>query len=254
VVLATSNILEESGLLGVLVAMFQERSGYQVRVVTNATGQAVTIAARGDADVALVHAPALEQRYVAEGKLRGRRLVMYDELVIVGPLNDPAGIRETATVPDAMRAIAARRATFVSRGDQSSTHVIERSLWDQARVHPSADWYIEAQQGMSGTLGLAGAWRAYTLADRVTYIASRRRMVLPVLVEGGRPLRKGYCVLEVNAAGAPHVDAVGGRALADFLVSDEAQDVIGTFGRATYGQALFVPAAGLPAVDFSDEG
>jgi tungstate transport system substrate-binding protein len=249
VVLSTTAALGDSGLLGVLVPLFEERTGYRVRMVATNVERALALAATGDADVVLAHVPGLERPYVAEGRLLRRRLVMYDEFVIVGPSEDPAGIRGMNTVAQAMRAIAMRRAQFVSRADDSGTHAVERDSWSRAGVAPGGDWYIEARRGMSGTLGLADAWNAYTLADRGTYVAWRRRTSLSVLLDGERSLRKIYCVLEANAGNGPNVDPVAGNAFAEFILSDEAQDVIRTFGRTTYGEPLFAAAAGLEDSD-----
>jgi len=142
-----------------------------------------------------------------------------------------------------------RRAQFVSRADDSGTHAVERDSWSRAGVAPRGDWYIEARRGMSGTLGLADAWNAYTLADRGTYVAWRRRTSLSVLLDGERSLRKIYCVLEANAGNGPNVDPVAGNAFAEFILSEEAQDVIRAFGRTTYGEPLFAAAAGLEDSD-----
>jgi tungstate transport system substrate-binding protein len=244
VILSTTTSTQDSGLLDVLVPLFERESGYAVKTVSVGTGQALALAARGEADVVLVHAPALEKTYVADGRLRNRRLVMYNDFVIIGPVDDPAKIKGSKRAADAMRAIAAAGARFVSRGDNSGTHLVEKNLWTLAGVAPGGAWYIEAGQGMGATLGIADDRRAYTITDRGTYLAYGRRVRLPILVEGDRPLLNVYSVLEVNPANGPKVNTAGGKAFADFVVSPPAQAVIKTFGADRYGQPLFVPVAG----------
>lgn len=244
VVLATTTSTQDSGLLDVLVPAFERQTGYAVKTIAVGTGQALALAARGEADVALAHAPALERRYVQEGKLLNRRLVMANDFVLVGPPEDPAGVRGARGAAAALRRIAAARARFVSRGDGSGTHQLELGLWKAAGVTPAGDWYVESGQGMGPTLGIADDRRAYTLTDRATLLAFQRRVGLAILLEGDRPLVNLYAVLEVNPANGPRVNAAGGKAFADFLVSPAAQAVIRTFGVDRYGQPLFLPVAG----------
>ncbi len=244
VILATTTSTQDSGLLDVLVPAFERRSGLTVKTIAVGTGQALALAARGEADVTLAHAPTLEKKHVAEGKLLNRRLVMVNDFVVIGPPEDPAKIRGMKKVAEAMKAVAASRSRFVSRGDGSGTHLLEKSLWKLAGVEPGGAWYVEAGQGMGATLGIADDRRAYTLTDRATYLAFQRRVRLPVLVEGDRPLLNVYSVLEVNPANGPRVNAPGGKAFADFLLAPETQRVIGAFGVDKYGQPLFVPVAG----------
>ena len=249
-ILSTTTSTQDSGLLDVLVPMFERQTGYTVKTISVGTGQALALAARGEADVTLVHAPALEKKYLADGKLRNRRLVMYNDFVVVGPAADPARIKGERSAVVAMKRIADAGARFVSRGDNSGTHIIERALWKQAAVTPAAPWYIEAGQGMGMTLGLADDRRAYTLTDRATLLAFSKRLALKTMVEGDRPLLNIYSVMEVNPANGPRVNAAGGRAFADFMVSRDVQQVIGKFGVDRYGQALFVPIAGRKDEDF----
>jgi tungstate transport system substrate-binding protein len=149
VILSTTTSTQDSGLLDVLAPLFEKQSGYSVKTVSVGTGQALALAAKGDADVALVHAPSLEKRYVAEGKLLNRRLVMYNDFVIIGPKNDPAKVRLTKSAAGALKTIEQAKATFVSRGDDSGTDVLEKSLWKAAGIEPKGSWYIEAGQGMA---------------------------------------------------------------------------------------------------------
>jgi tungstate transport system substrate-binding protein len=244
VILSTTTSTQDSGLLDVLVPMFERATGYSLKTISVGTGQALALAARGEADVTLAHAPALEKKYVAEGKLRHRRLAMSNDFVLVGPADDPAGIRGLPSAAEALRRVAAARARFVSRGDRSGTHLLELALWRAAGVEPKGAWYLEAGQGMGQTLGLADDRRAYTLADRATHLAFQRRVALPILVERDRPLQNLYSVLEVNPANGPRVNAAGGAAFAQFIVAPEAQAVIRTFGVDRFGQPLFVPIAG----------
>jgi tungstate transport system substrate-binding protein len=244
VILATTTSTQDSGLLDVLVPMFEKQTGYSVKTIAVGTGQALALAARGEADVTLCHAPSLEKKYVDEGKLRNRRLVMYNDFVIIGPAADPARIKGLKAVA-AMKAIAAGGARFVSRGDNSGTDKLEKALWKQAGVEPKGQWYIESGQGMGATLTIADDRNAYTITDRATLLAFQKRVRLPILVQADRPLLNIYSVLEVNPANGPRVNAAGGKAFADFMVAPETQRVIKSFGVAKYGQPLFVPAAGL---------
>jgi tungstate transport system substrate-binding protein len=244
VIVATTTSTQDSGLLDVLVPMFERRTGYTVKTVSVGTGQALALATRGEADVVLVHGPTLEKKYVAEGKLSNRRLVMYNDFVIAGPETDPVRIKGEKIAVAALKKIAGAGARFVSRGDKSGTHILEQDLWKRAEVTPAAAWYIESGQGMGATLGIANDRGAYVLTDRATLLAFGRRVALSVLVEGDRPLLNVYAVLEINPANGPRVNVAGGKAFADFMVAPEPQAVIKTFGVDKYGQPLFVPIAG----------
>jgi tungstate transport system substrate-binding protein len=242
-ILSTTTSTQDSGLLDVLVPMFEQATGYSVKTISVGTGQALALAARGEADVTLAHAPVLEKKYVEEGKMLNRRLVMYNDFVVIGPAEDPARIKGLPAA-EALRRIAAAEARFVSRGDKSGTHLLEQALWKQAGIEPKAPWYIESGQGMGQTLGIANDRRAYTLTDRGTYLAFQKRVDLLVLVEKDRPLLNIYSVMEVNPANGPRVNATAGKAFADFVLSPAVQGVIRTFGVDKYGQPLFVPVAG----------
>ena len=244
VVLSTTTSTQDSGLLDVLVPVFERQSGLTLKPVAVGTGQALALAARGEADVVLVHAPALEKKYVADGKLLNRRLVMYNDFIVVGPENDPAKIRGEPRAAAALAKIAAAGARFVSRGDKSGTHLLEQALWKEAGVTPAAPWYIESGQGMGATLTIADDRRAYTLTDRATYLAFSRRLTLTTLVEGDRALFNVYSVMEVNPANGPRVNAAGGKAFADFIVAPATQALIRAFGVEKFGRPLFVPIAG----------
>ena len=250
VIVSTTTSTQDSGLLDVLVPMFERKSGYSVKTISVGTGQALALAARGEADVTLAHAPSLEQKYVAEGKMTNRRLVMYNDFVIIGPEDDPAKIKGEKSAVAALRKIAGRGLRFVSRGDKSGTHTLELALWKQAGVTPGAPWHIESGQGMGATLGIADDRKAYTLTDRATLLAFSKRVRLATMVEGDRPLLNIYSVMEVNPANGPRVNAAGGKAFADFMLAPEPQALIKTFGVDKYGQPLFVPIAGKKDEDF----
>jgi len=249
-ILSTTTSTQDSGLLDALVPLFERKTGYSVKTLSVGTGQALALAARGEADVALVHAPALEKKYLSEGKLQNRRLVMYNDFVVVGPAEDPARIKGLPKAAEAMKRIAESQSRFVSRGDKSGTNLLELALWTQAGVEPRGAWYIESGQGMGQALGIANDRRAYTLTDRGTYLAFQKRVDLPILVEKDRPLLNIYSVMEVNPANGPRVNVAGGKAFADFMLSPETQGAIRTFGVDRYGQPLFIPIAGKRDEDF----
>jgi tungstate transport system substrate-binding protein len=244
VILSTTTSTQDSGLLDVLVPLFEKQTGYTVKTVSVGTGQALALAAKGDADVALVHAPSLEKQFVAEGKLINRRLVMYNDFVIIGPKEDPAKVRLAKGAVNALKAIAQSRTNFVSRGDNSGTHVLEKALWKEAGVEPKGSWYIETGQGMGATLGVANEKNAYSITDRGTYLAFGKRVGLPILIEGDRALLNIYSVMEVNPANGPRINAAGGKAFADFMVAPQTQNVIRNFGVEKFAQSLFIPVAG----------
>src|SRR5580765_1215955 len=230
VILSTTTSPQDSGLLGVLVPLFEKQTGYSVKTVSVGTGQALALAAKGDADVALVHVPSLEKQYVAEGKLLNRRLVMYNDFVIIGPKEDPAKVHSSKSASGALKAIEQAKVSFVSRSDNSGTHLLEKSLWKAAGIEPKGSWYMEARQGMGATLGIANERNAYTLTDRGTYLALRNsvsplrnRISLRILIEGDRALLNIYSVVEVNPANGPRINSVGGKAFADFMVGGNSE-------------------------------
>ena len=244
VILSTTTSTQDSGLLDVLVPLFEKQTGYSVKTVSVGTGQALEMAAKGDADVALVHAPSLEKKYVADGKLLNRRLVMYNDFVIIGPKDDPAKIKSAKTALAALKLIEQSKSPFVSRGDNSGTHNLEKTLWKEAGITPKGDWYIEAGQGMGATLNIANERNAYTITDRGTLLALSKRVNLPILIEGDKALLNIYSVMEVNPANGPRINVAGGKAFADFMVAPQTQNVIKNFGVEKFGQSLFVPVAG----------
>jgi tungstate transport system substrate-binding protein len=244
VILSTTTSTQDSGLLDVLVPMFEKKTGYTVKTISVGTGQSLALAAKGEADVCLVHAPDSEKKYVADGLLLNRRLVMHNDFIIVGPAQDPVKIKGLPSAVDALKRIAEAKATFVSRGDNSGTHQLEKKLWSEANAKPEGAWYLQAGQGMGATLGIASEKRGYTVTDRATFLAFQKRVQLVNLVERDRILLNIYSVMEANAAKFPRVNVAGGKAFADFMVSAEVQAVIKTFGVDKFGEPLFFPDAG----------
>lgn len=243
VILATTTSTQDSGLLDVLVPRFEKQSGYHLKPIAVGSGAALKMGERGAADVLLVHSPQAEEEFMASGFGMDRHLVMYNDFLIVGPTDDPAGIRGERSAVDAMKKIAAARATFISRGDDSGTHRLERGLWEQAGIEPSGSWYQEAGTGMGETLNTASERNAYTISDRGTYLALSKRVDLPILVEGDMNLLNIYHVIAVNPARHPNVNVGGAAAWIRFLLAPETQSVIGAFGKDRFGQALFAPCA-----------
>ena len=244
VILSTTTSTQDSGLLDVLVPMFEKQTGATVKVISVGTGQALALAAKGEADVALVHAPDSEKQYVADGLLLNRRLVMHNDFLIAGPADDPAKLKGIESAVEAMKRIAEAKVPFVSRGDNSGTHQLEKKLWAEAKMSPSGTWYLSTGQGMGATLGIASEKKAYVLTDRATFLAFKKRVQLVPLVERDRILLNIYSVLEPNAGKFPRVNVAGGKAFADFMVSKEVQEVIRTFGVDKFGEPLFFPDAG----------
>ncbi len=242
-ILATTTSTQDSGLLDVLIPRFEKESGIEVKVIAVGTGAALRMAARGDADAVLVHAPAAEQPYVTAGDLVDGRGVMHNDFVIVGPAEDPAGVRGLKSISDVMRAIAAR-GRLVSRGDDSGTHAQEMALWAAAGIDPrSLEQREETGQGMGATLNVADQKRAYTLTDRGTYLSLKKRLDLVVLFQGDARLRNVYHAYAVNPSKHPRAKRAEARALIDFLVSPQVQRAIAAFKRDVYGESLFFPDA-----------
>jgi tungstate transport system substrate-binding protein len=231
--LVTTTSTENSGLVAYLLQPFLEQTGIEVEVVAVGTGQALALGERGDADVVLVHARSREDAFVAAGHGVERRDVMWNDFVIAGPAADPAGIRGETDASKALRMIAAKKARFVSRGDDSGTHIRELALWEKVGGAPKGEpFYLEAGLGMGQCLVIADEKYAYVLVDRGTYLAFRKRIDLEALVEGGAALRNSYGVILVNPTDAA-------RKLVDYLTSTDGQKRIGSF--RVEGQVLFHP-------------
>jgi len=246
-ILATTTSTQDSGLLDVLVPMFEKESGYTVQTVAVGSGQAIEQASRGDADVVLVHSPDAEKKMVASDDGIERALVMHNDFIIVGPKTDPAGLKTAKLTNDAMTAISTKQAAFISRGDNSGTNALELKLWKAISVTPKGQgWYSESGQGMGATLQIANQKNAYTISDRATYLAQKRNLDLEILHQGDKALLNVYHVIAVNPAKHDKVNVIGARAFAAFMVRADIQKLIGDFGKATAGEALFFPDAGKP--------
>jgi tungstate transport system substrate-binding protein len=244
VIFATTTSVQDTGLLDVIVPMFEKSNSYRVKAIAVGTGQALAMAARGEADVVLAHAPDTEKKYITDGALTNRRLMMHNWFLLAGPPSDPVKVKGATKAVDALKKIAEAKASFVSRGDDSGTHKLEMKLWEKAGIKPSGEWYLQAGQGMGKTLGIAGEKQAYVISDRATYLAFQKTTGLAVLVEGDPTFLNIYHVMEVNTEKFPKVNAAGGKAFADFLLSASVQDVLKTFGKEKFGEPLFSPDAG----------
>ena len=242
ITVASTTSTEQSGLFGHILPLFEEKTGIEVRVVAQGTGQALETGRRGDADVVLVHARPAEEQFVAEGYGVERLDVMYNDFVLVGPGDDPAGIAGMTDAVEALTNIAETRSTFASRGDDSGTHKAELALWRQAGIEPSGRWYRELGSGMGATLNTAAQMPAYTLTDRGTWISFENRGPLEILVEGDDRLFNQYGVILINPARHPHVKEQAGQAFIDWLTSAEGQQAIAQY--KLHGQQLFFPNAG----------
>lgn len=242
IILATTTSTENSGLLAAILPVFEEQTGISVDVVAVGTGQALSLGESGDADVLLVHARAREDAFMDAGHGSRREDVMYNDFVIVGPPEDPAGIEGMGDAAAAFSAIAAAEAPFVSRGDDSGTHTKEKEIWEAAGIEPEGDWYISAGQGMGAVLTMADEEQAYTLSDRATYLARTLEGTdLVLLVEGDPILFNPYGVIAVNQDKGEHIKAEEATEFIDWLISMPAQELIAEFGVEEFGSPLFTP-------------
>jgi tungstate transport system substrate-binding protein len=245
IILATTTSTQDTGLLDVLVPKFKEESGYKVKVIAVGSGEALSMADRGDADAVLAHAPSSEQELVDKGTVVNRQLVMHNDFVIVGPANDPAGIKGMTSATEALTTIADQKVPFISRGDDSGTDKLEKSLWKKAGLDPQGQgWYEESGQGMGATLQITSQRGAYTISDRGTYLSQSSNLDLEVLVEGDPALLNIYHVMQVNPEQFSRVNGKAGQAFVEFMVSKETQDIISNFGVDKYGRPLFIADAG----------
>jgi tungstate transport system substrate-binding protein len=240
--LATTTSTENSGLLAVILPVFEAQYGVTVEVVAVGTGQALQLGRDGNADVLLVHARDLEDEFMAEGHGTRREDVMYNDFIIVGPAGDPAAIANTTDAAIAFTAIAETQSPFISRGDDSGTHVKELEIWFAAGIEPGGDSYNAAGQGMGAVLTIADEEQAYTLSDRATYLArTLEGTELVIVVEGDPILFNPYGVIAVNPDKGAHIQADLAQQFIDWLISVETQQLIADFGVAEFGQSLFVP-------------
>jgi tungstate transport system substrate-binding protein len=244
ITVASTTSTTDSGLFSHLLPMFRARSGIDVRIVSQGTGQALDTGRRGDADVVFVHAREQELKFVADGFGLERRPVMFNDFVLIGPAADPAGVRGSKDVAEALRKIRETRSPFVSRGDRSGTHAAEFDLWSRAGVtiaEARGAWYREIGQGMGAALNTAAAMGAYVLADRGTWLGFRNRGDLGIMVEGDQRLFNQYGVMLVSPARHAHVKQADGQAFIDWLVSQEGQNAIADY--RINGEQLFFPNA-----------
>jgi tungstate transport system substrate-binding protein len=246
ITLATTTSFQESGLLDALLPSFTKQTGIEVRVVAVGSGQALQLARRGDADVVVAHAADAEKTFMSEGYGTVRLPLMRDQFVLLGPRLDPAKVRGLPSVTEAFQRIAKARGDFVSRADESGTHVKEKEIWKAAAIKPEGAWYIQAGTGMAAALRMAEEKEAYLLCDRGTYLANRGEPGLEILVQNDPLLINHYSVILVSAEKFPHLDQQAGRKFVDFLVSAETQKQIAAFGKDKYGTQLYVPEAEAP--------
>lgn len=249
--LATTTSTYDSGLLQAILPDFETEYGVRVDVIAVGTGQAIAMGERGDADVLMVHDRVKEEAFVDEGHGLARYPLMYNDFVIVGPADDPAGIRGMGLASEAMARIASARATFASRGDDSGTHAREMTLWLASGIQPdpSSGWYLSIGQGMGETLQFASERRAYTLSDRGTYLAMQENLIDLVVLVGGESLAHNadqnlinpYSVIPVNPARHPQTPKEVSMQFVEWILSLDTQEQISTFGVDQYGQPLFFP-------------
>jgi tungstate transport system substrate-binding protein len=247
IVVASTTSTQDSGLFGHILPLFKAKTGIDVKVVAQGTGQALDTGRRGDADVVFVHAKPQEEKFVAEGAGVRRYPVMYNDFVLIGPKDDIAGIKGMTDVAEALKAIKDKGAPFISRGDRSGTHTAELELWKAAGIDIGKDkgpWYKEIGQGMGAALNTASAANAYVLADRGTWLSFKNRGDLDILVAGDKRMFNQYGVILVNPEKHPHVKKELGQAFIDWLVSPEGQKAIA--GYKINGQQLFFPNATVP--------
>lgn len=243
IVLATTTSVENSGLLSYILPIFEKKTGIKVKVVARGTGAAIEMGKRGDADAVFVHAKELELEAVKQGYFVNRHDVCYNDFIIAGPKNDPAGIKGLKKAQDAFKRIALSQSLFISRGDKSGTHLKELHIWQIAGINPKGQkWYLEAGQGMEKTLRIANEKQAYTLTDRGTWLAIRDKLDLAILFEGDPVLFNQYGVMAVNPQKHKHVKYKEAMQFINWIISKEGQAAIASF-KDKFGNQLFIPNA-----------
>lgn len=248
--LVSTTTTQDSGLLDVLLPAFEKETGYKVKLVAVGSGDALKMGQEGNADVILLHSPSAEKTFMENGYGVDRRLVMHNDFIIIGPSTDPANIKGMSVASDALKAIYASGAIFVSRGDDSGTNKKELDLWKKAGLDPKGQaWYLETGQGQGATLTIASEKNGYALTDRGTFLAYKANVNLQLLVEGDSGLLNVYHVITVNPEKWPKVNVEGAKAFADFVTSTAGQEIIRNFGVDKYGQPLFYPDAGKNEAD-----
>lgn len=242
IILATTTSVVDSGLIDVLIPLFEKQSGFFVKTLAIGSGQAFALGRRGEADVLFIHDPPMAREFIAQGYGINGKIVMYNHYYLVGPPADPARIAEVPSALAALKRIDAKGSLFVSRGDDSGTDRKEKSLWDRAGLKVAGKkWYQETGMGMGQTLLVAAEKDAYTLVDQATYLTFAGKVKLKVFIEGGEGLTNIYQIIEVNPARWPKVNKAGAGAWADFLLKPETQGLIARFGQKEYGKGLFYP-------------
>ena len=244
IILATTTSTQDSGLLDVLIPMFEEQTGYRVKTIAVGTGQALAMGEKGEADVLLTHAPASEKPLVESGAVTNYQLVMHNDFILVGPSSDPAKVKDLKSVADAFKSISETSSIFVSRGDDSGTDKKEKGIWKDINIPNEGSWYQETGQGMGQTLNIASQKEGYTLTDRATFLAQKDNQQLEIAVQGEKSLLNIYHVMQVNEEKFPKVNADGAKAFVEFMIDSKTQDIIGEFGMDEYGEPLFFKDAG----------
>jgi len=245
IILATTTSTQDSGLLDVLIPLFEAETGYKVKTIAVGSGAAITMGQEGNADVLLVHSPAAEVTFMSDGWGKDRALIMHNDFILVGPAADPAKVKGLGP-SDAFKAIAAAESTFAARADKSGTSTKELGLWKKAGIDPATTkpaWYLETGQGMGATLTIASEKGAYTLTDRATFLANKDKLQLEILVEKNNSLLNVYHVMTIDQTKWPKTNYDGAIAFLKFMTDPATQEVIGKFGVDKYGQQLFIPDA-----------
>jgi tungstate transport system substrate-binding protein len=249
VILATTTSTQDSGLLDMLIPIFEQKTGYKIKTIAVGSGQAIAMGEKGEADVLLTHAPDAERKIAAGGTVINRTLVMHNDFIIIGPVQDSVKIKgKNAT--DALAAIAKAQAVFISRGDKSGTDQLEKKLWKQIELTPKGGWYQESGTGMGQTLTIANEKNGYIITDRATFLAQKKSLSLDILVEGDAKLLNIYHVMLVNPDKFAKVNKDGAKAFSDFLLASETQTLIANFGKDKFGQPLFFADGGKTEKDF----
>ncbi|MBI4835490.1 MAG: substrate-binding domain-containing protein [Planctomycetes bacterium] len=241
VILATTTSVNDTGVLDVLMEKFRQETGFNIKPIAVGSGEAMAMGKRGDADVLVVHSPKDEEAFMKEGFGKNRLPVMYNYFIIVGPPEDPAGCAGGLSASEAFKKIAETKSIFVSRADKSGTHKKELDLWANSAITPIGDWYIKSQSSMATVLQITNDKNGYTLTDKATYLAFKSKLSSKIIVENSQELLNIYCVITVNQEKFSRVNYEGAFAWLTFLLSADAQKLIGGFGKDKYGEPLFYP-------------
>jgi tungstate transport system substrate-binding protein len=245
IIVSTTTSTVDSGLLDVLQPIFEQQTGYRLTILSQGSGAALKTGERGEADVVFAHSPAAEQQFMKDAHGTRRELVMHNDFVIVGPPKDPAGVKSAQSLDDTLKRIAGSNTPFISRGDNSGTHVLEQNLWKTVGITPTGQgWYQESGSGMGQTLQIASEKGGYTITDRGTFLNLQKNLELEVVRENDGPLLNVYHVMQVNPAKSSKVNGDGATAFINFLIAPETQRMIGEYGKDRFGQPLFVPDYG----------